>query len=96
MNDKNKKRVRNLLEDCETSMVNGEKCLLNYSSVKKITSPEHIQQKDLYNFVIGKRSKNDFKDDVKYFMNYFVKLGYLLLKNKTNPNILNIAMDKLY
>lgn len=29
-------------------------------------------------------------------MNYFVKLGCLLLKNKTNPDILKIAYDKLY
>ena len=29
-------------------------------------------------------------------MNYFVKTGYLLLKNKTNPNILKLAKNKLY
>ena len=33
-NNAYKKRVRNLLEDCETSMVNGEKCLINYNTQK--------------------------------------------------------------
>jgi len=28
---------------------------------------------------MSKRSKNDFKDDVKYFMNYIVRLSYLVL-----------------
>lgn len=43
--------------------------------------------------MIGKRSKNDFKDDVRHFMNYFVRLGNKLLKNKTNPAIKEIAFS---
>lgn len=35
MNLQEKKRIRNMLEDCETSMVNGEKCLINYSDYSK-------------------------------------------------------------
>ena len=27
-----------MLEDCETSMVNGEKCLINYSNYSKVSS----------------------------------------------------------
>ena len=65
-----KKRIRNMLEDCEISMVNGEKSLINYSIQKSGNQEDSkMQQKELYDFVIGKRSKNDFKDDVRSFMN---------------------------
>ena len=85
MNSKMKKRVRNILEDCETSMVNGQRCLINYKITRSDSGGnEKIEYNpdDIYNFVIGKRSKNDFKDDVRYFTNYLVKLAYLLLKEE--------------
>lgn len=50
----------------------------------------------MYKFVIGKRSKNDFKDDVRSFLGGFVKLGFLLFKNKLNSDIDNIALKNLY
>ncbi len=80
--------MRNLLEDCETSMVNGEKCLINYKIKERKNDKDHLEfdQKELYDFVIGKRSKNDFKDDVRYFMNYLVKLSYLLLSEEREKN----------
>ena len=98
-NDNYKKRVRNLLEDCETSMVNGEKCLINYNNKRKdkVNNGIHnFDQKELYEFVIGKRSKNDFKDDVRYFMNYLVKLSYLLIAEGNTNELKKIAVDYLH
>jgi len=40
--ESNRKRVRNLLEDCETSMVNGEKCLINYKEISKNGSKDSL------------------------------------------------------
>jgi hypothetical protein len=97
-NDNYKKRVRNLLEDCETSMVNGEKCLINYNikDIKNGNGAINFDQKELYEFVIGKRSKNDFKDDVRYFMNYLVKLSYLLIAEGNTDELKKIAVDYLH
>lgn len=93
-----KKRVRNILEDCETSMVNGERCLINYKMVRSESGNNEkadFDQEDLYNFVIGKRSKNDLKDDVRYFTNYLVKLAYLLLREE-DDKIRKVAIEYLH
>jgi len=93
-----KKRVRNILEDCETSMVNGEKCLINYKKARADSGSNEkadFDQTDLYNFVIGKRSKNDLKDDVRYFTNYLVKLAYLLFKEE-DDQLRKVAVDYLH
>jgi hypothetical protein len=94
--DSHKKRIRNILEDCETSMVNGEKSFLvqkndNLSNAER----GELDQKELYNFVIGKRTKNDFKDDVRYFVSYLVKLSYLLI-SEDRTKIKKIAIDFLH
>lgn len=54
-----------------------------------------LEEKELYNFVIGKRSKNDFKDDVRSFLNTLVKIGHLLFMNKQNLEIDKLAKDNL-
>lgn len=95
-----KKRVRNMLEDCETSMVNGEKCLINYKMVRSDSGNNEkadFDQEDLYNFVIGKRSKNDLKDDVRYFTNYLVKLAYLLIReDQPKEKLMEISIEYLH
>ena len=97
-NNKVKKEIRSILEDCETSMVNGEVCLANYRSKddkKQKSNKQTLTQEELYKFVIGKRSKNDFKDDVRYFANYIVKLSYLLL-TKEESKIRKLAVEYLH
>ena len=118
-----KKRIRTILEDCETSMVNGEKCLNNYKGRSQSGPADQdpglgpgqgqdqglgdqgvggggrlaaeIDQRELYDFVMGKRSKNDFKDEVRYFVGYLVKLSYLLL-SEDRSKIKKIAVDFLH
>lgn len=97
-NNNMKKRVRNILEDCETSMVNGEKCLINYKVTRSDSGSNNkveYNPEELYNFVIGKRSKNDFKDDVRYFTNYLVKLAYLLFREE-GEQLRKVAVDYLH
>jgi hypothetical protein len=91
--EKQRKRIRNVLEDCETAMVNGDK---NFLALKKNQNGgNEIDQNELYSFVIGKRTKNDFKDDVRYFVSYLVKLSYLLI-SEDRSKIKKIAMDFLH
>lgn len=91
-----KKRIRTILEDCETAMVNGEKSNLIMKSATEIPGEKpEIDQEALYNFVIGKRTKNDFKDDVRFFVSYLVKLSYLLL-GEDRTKIRKIAVDFLH
>lgn len=74
-------------------MVNGDK---NFLALKKGQSGNNdIDQNELYNFVIGKRTKNDFKDDVRYFVSYLVKLSYLLI-SEDRSKIKKIAIDFLH
>lgn len=91
-----KKRVRSVLEDCETAMVNGEKPVLaDQQSGLSEAGRAELDQIALYSFVIGKRTKNDLKDDVRYFVSYLVKLSYLLL-GEDRGKIRKIAVDFLH
>jgi len=97
-NQNMKKRIRNMLEDCETSMVNGEKCLNNYKTLKSdggSSEKVEISPDKLNDFVIGKKSKNDFKDDVRYFTNYLVKLAYLLIR-EDGDRLRKVAIEYLH
>lgn len=75
-----KNRVRNLLEDCETYLVNGEK-VSNSSSDggKEEKASKPTDPKILLELVNLKNAKNDLKDDVRSFVGYLVKLAYFLM-----------------
>ena len=86
MDNKTKKRVRNILEDCETYMVNGLKSDKNFKVGPDGTKPE-IDEQQLIESIMVKRCKNDFKDEVKYFTFYLIKLTQVLLKKEKEEHI---------
>lgn len=84
LNNKSKKRVRHILEDCETSMVNGIK---NPKNIKYNSENPEIDEQKLIESIMVKRCKNDFKDEVKYFTFYLIKLTHVLLKQEKEEHV---------
>lgn len=88
--------MRDILEECENSLVNGEK-----QSSFALGHPDHPAEpkptdpKTLLELVNFKNAKNDLKDDVRSFTGYLVKLGYFLLSEPRDKSK-QIASDHLH
>ena len=74
---KKKDRIRLFLEECETQYVNGSS-RKNTVMFNTDTAQETIEEILIRN-LFQKRIRNDFKDDVRNFIFFFVKLSYYLL-----------------
>ena len=79
-NNSGKIKIRSILEECENRMVNGGKTLVQ--SANSLDGEIKINPEELKNIVIGKRTKNDFKDEIRNFVNFLVRLSYLILNNR--------------
>lgn len=102
-NHTSKVRIRSLLEECENKMVNGDRTGANSPAV--MISPQifhdldgnpiPLAAEDLQRIVIGKRTKNDFKDEIRNFVTFLVRLSYMILGSFGN-NLRQIAVDCLH
>lgn len=106
LNQASKARIRSILEECENRMVNGERhgppgISITLSVHKSDKSPEGeepalpLPHEDLQRIVIGKRTKNDFKDEIRNFVTFLVRLSYMILNN-LGSNVKQIAVDCLH
>lgn len=102
-----KAKIRSILEECENKMVNGDKSGLfnspgghpplgSSSSFHDLDGrPLPVDPDDLHRIVIGKRTKNDFKDEIRNFVTFLVRLSYMILNN-LGANLKQIAVDCLH
>lgn len=99
-----KAKIRSILEECENKMVNGDKAapLGSPGGFNALTTirdldgtPIPLNPDDLQRIVIGKRTKNDFKDEIRNFVTFLVRLSYMILNN-LGANIKQIAVDCLH
>ena len=85
-NNYRKSQIRSVLEDCENKMVNGDKGEMPHG----FDSADELQR-----IVIGKKTKNDFKDEIRNFVLFLVRLSYMLMNNLSN-NPRQIGIDCLH
>jgi hypothetical protein len=99
-----KARIRSILEECENKMVNGDKAAplgspgalgAGGSMTDLAGNPVPLNPEDLQRIVVGKRTKNDFKDEIRNFVTFLVRLSYMILNN-LGANIKEIAVDCLH
>lgn len=96
-NNTNKAKIRSILEECENKMVNGDRSIAHSTSLSDID--KHIlvlNPEDLQKIVIGKRTKNDFKDEIRNFVTFLVRLSYMILNESQSQNVRQIAVDCLH
>lgn len=100
-NQASKAKIRSILEECENKMVNGERgtgvgAPGGFNALRDPdASPNNLHPDDLQRIVIGKRTKNDFKDEIRNFVTFLVRLSYMILNN-LGANIKQIAVDCLH
>jgi hypothetical protein len=104
LNQASKAKIRSILEECENKMVNGDRGASlgspgGFNALPVIRdldgSPVPLHPDDLQRIVIGKRTKNDFKDEIRNFVTFLVRLSYMILNN-LGANIKQIAVDCLH
>lgn len=92
----NKTRIRSILEECENKMVNGDRSISHSTSLVEMNKHRLVlNPDDLQKIVIGKRTKNDFKDEIRNFVTFLVRLSYMIL-NESSNNVRQIAVDCLH
>lgn len=95
-NNTNKAKIRSILEECENKMVNGDRSISHSTTLDNVDIHLLVlNPDDLQKIVIGKRTKNDFKDEIRNFVTFLVRLSYMLLNEQTG-NIRQIAVDCLH
>jgi hypothetical protein len=94
-NNYRKSQIRSILEDCENKIVNGDKTDMVPKTNNPADRPEPLDSDELHRIVIGKKTKNDFKDEIRNFVLFLVRLSYMLLNNLAN-NPRQIGIDCLH
>lgn len=91
-----KTKIRSILEECENKMVNGDSKVSHSTSLNDLD--RHVlvlNPDDLQRIVIGKRTKNDFKDEIRNFVTFLVRLSYMIMSQGT-LNVRQVAVDCLH